>query len=58
MAENDTDQETPYPRTGYSPALQRTLKAKFDKGEVGGVDKKKFFRQLGKTAKPEQPAEE
>ena len=46
----------PFPESGYSPALQRTLKEKFDKGELGGVDKEEFLKLLGKTTQP--PAEE
>lgn len=62
MEESDRkDQEhsqEPYPETGYSPTLQRTLKEKFEKGEIGGIDKKTFLKQLGQTVKIEPPAEE
>ena len=47
----------PFPDTGYSPALQRTLKEKFDKGNIGGMDKAEFLKQLGKTVE-QQPSEE
>ena len=59
MAENDKDRETPYPESGFSPALQRTLKAKFDRAEedpstLDAVDRDEFFKLLGKTTRPEQ----
>ncbi len=49
--------DRPFPETGYSPALQRTLKRKFDEADAGGeldsVDREEFFRMLGKTAEPD-----
>ncbi len=55
---NGATSDLPFPETGYSPALQRTLQEKFNQGDIGGMDKAEFLKQLGQTAKPEQPAEE
>lgn len=49
--------DLPYPESGYLPALQRTLKEKFDKGDRGGIDKEEFLKQLGKTAEPRSSEE-
>ncbi len=48
----------PFPETDFSPALQRTIKDRFDRGDLGGVDKEKFIKLLGKTAQPEPRDEE
>lgn len=52
------DDEAPFPETDYSPALQRTLRRKFEEAEDGGeldsVDRDEFLKMLGKTAE-EQP---
>ncbi len=49
-----TAQDPPFPETGYSPALQRTLKEKFDRGENPSVDKETFFKALGRAAHPKE----
>ena len=49
---NRPGRDLPFPDSGYSPALQRTLKAKFDQGDIGGMDKAEFLKQLGRTAEP------
>lgn len=50
-----TEDEEPFPETDYSPAMQRTLKRKFDEadatGDVESVDREDFFRALDKTTK-------
>lgn len=50
--------DLPFPETDFSPALQRTIKERLDRGDLGGVDKEKFLKLLGKTAQPLQPDEE
>ena len=59
---DDSDRKSgdglPFPETDFSPALQRTIKERFDRGDLGGVSKDEFFRLLGRTARPERPAEE
>lgn len=54
------DEEAPYPETDYSPALQRTLRRKFEEADAGGeldaVDREEFMQMLGKTT--EEQAEE
>ncbi len=53
-----TADDLPFPETDFSPTLQRTIKERFDRGDLGGVEKEKFFRLLGKTAQPELRDEE
>ena len=50
-------EDLPFPETDFSPALQRTIKERFDQGDLGGVDKEEFLKLLGKTAQP-QPRDE
>lgn len=55
--QQDAGATPPFPESGYSIALQRTLKEKFDKGDIGGVDKEKFLKLLGKSAQPRNEEE-
>ena len=48
--------ELPFPDKDISPALQRTLKRKFDSGEEESVDRDEFFRLLGKAASADDPS--
>ena len=44
-------QETlPYPDSGWLPELQRTIKRKFDKGEIDEVDADVFHGMMGQIA--------
>ena len=47
--------ERPFPNTDYPPALQRTLKEKFDRGENPSVDRDAFFKGVGRATRPTQP---
>ena len=50
--------QMPFPETGYSPALQRTLKEKFDRGENPSVDRDKFFGSIKRSVKADPPCEQ
>ena len=41
----------PFPETGLSPALQRTIKAKIDRGELDEIDHDVFEENLRKVVK-------
>lgn len=41
----------PYPDSDLSPALQRTIKAKIDRGEIDEVDADVFYGAMRQTAK-------
>lgn len=44
-------QDLPFPETGLSPALQRTIKAKIDNGELDEIDHDVFEENLRKVIK-------
>ena len=48
--------DLPFPDKDISPALQRTLKRKFESGEEESVDRETFFRLLGKAASTGGPS--
>lgn len=47
----------PFPETGYSPALQRTLKEKFDRGENPSVDRNTLFGAIERAVKADPQPE-
>lgn len=53
--QQDKKEPLPFPETDYSPGLQRTLKEKFDKGEIDTVDRGEFLKLLDRSAPPEEP---
>ena len=40
----------PYPDSDWSPALQRTIKRKLDKGEIDEVDADVFYGRMGQIS--------
>ncbi len=40
----------PYPDSDWSPALQRTIKRKLDKGEIDEVDANVFYGMMGQIS--------
>ena len=60
MADKDKKptKDRPFPETDYPPALQRTLKAKFDRGENPSVDKDKFLGAVRRATPPTQPPDQ
>lgn len=49
--QEDADiEDLPFPETGLSPALQRTIKEKLDRGELDEVDMAAFEKNLRKLA--------
>lgn len=52
---NKPTEERPFPETDFPPALQRTLKEKFDRGENPVIDRDVFFGALKQATPPSPP---
>jgi hypothetical protein len=49
----ELDSSLPFPDSGFTPDLQRTLKRKLESGEVDEVDEDAFFGSMGRAVPPE-----
>lgn len=47
---NGASEQLPYPDSDWSPALQRTIKNKLDKGEIDEVDSGVFYGMMGQIS--------
>lgn len=53
----EMDSASPFPGSGFTPGLQRTLKDKLDRGEINEVDEDAFLGSMQRAAPPESPPE-